>query len=481
MRSSSRERKSKIRGFRAWVSISLLVVFMSLPVCTSAAWYDIHWQYRKEIAIDSSKVTADLTSFPVLFYLLDPDLDDDAQFDGDDILFTAADGTTKLSHEIEQFNGTTGRLVAWVKIPNLSSSVSTKFYIYYGNLITSNQEDAANVWDANFRGVWHLHDDFLDSTPNANNGLNSGSTDNAAKIADGQDFDGWNDYVDVGSDPSIDNVFTGGGTFSAWIYPQGWGEVGLGRIGDKSFDASVTGGWSLQLDNDIPASVRTIKFEQGFSFHEGDWEASTDAISLNTWQYVVVTYNDGDALNDPSMYVNGISQPITETEIPAGIRQSDAFYGLRIGNRSGSTDRTFNGLIDEVRISANERSSDWIQTEYNNQNDPASFYIISVEEIGNYDPTIAAAIADTTVAEDSPPVDNYRDLNAVFTDIEEGGALSFTVTGNSNPALVNVAIDADSALDLSFVPDQNGSATIVIRATDSGALSVEDTFTVTVT
>ena len=38
----------------------------------------------------------------------------------------------------------------------------------------------------------------------------------------------------------------------------------------------------------------------------------------------------------------------------------------------------------------------------------------------------------------------------------------------------------DSTLDLAFGADQSGSATIVVRATDSGALTVDDTLVVTV-
>ncbi|UCG50789.1 MAG: hypothetical protein JSW58_11345 [Candidatus Latescibacterota bacterium] len=98
----------------------------------------------------------------------------------------------------------------------------------------------------------------------------------------------------------------------------------------------------------------------------------------------------------------------------------------------------------------------------------------------NDPPTVASAIPDTIVAEDSPPLDNYRDLNDVFDDVEDGSALSFSVVSNTNPSLVGVTIDADSALDLSITAGQNGSAAVVVRATDSGALAVEDTFVVTV-
>jgi uncharacterized repeat protein (TIGR01451 family) len=77
----------------------------------------------------------------------------------------------------------------------------------------------------------------------------------------------------------------------------------------------------------------------------------------------------------------------------------------------------------------------------------------------------------------SPPINDYRDLNDVFADGEDGSALTFTVQSNSNPGVVTAVIDpTDSTLDLSLVPGQRGVATIVIRATDSGSAFAEDTF-----
>ena len=55
-----------------------------------------------------------------------------ARDDGGDIYFTSSGGSTKLSHEIEKFDSSTGNLVAWVKVPNLSSSTDTILYMYYG-------------------------------------------------------------------------------------------------------------------------------------------------------------------------------------------------------------------------------------------------------------------------------------------------------------------------------------------------------------
>ena len=98
----------------------------------------------------------------------------------------------------------------------------------------------------------------------------------------------------------------------------------------------------------------------------------------------------------------------------------------------------------------------------------------------NTAPTVASAIPDTTVNENSSAIGNYRDLNAVFTDTEDGSALAFTIASNSNATLVTATIDADSTLDLSIAASTTGSATLVIRATDAGALFVEDTLVLTV-
>jgi hypothetical protein len=78
------------------------------------------WGNRKKITIDSSKVIADQTNFPVLINIVDQDLANRTQPDGDDIMFIASDETTKYNHEIESYDSSTGKLVAWVNITSLS-------------------------------------------------------------------------------------------------------------------------------------------------------------------------------------------------------------------------------------------------------------------------------------------------------------------------------------------------------------------------
>ena len=189
---------------------------------TAVAWVQCDYQYGKKITIQASQVTADQTNFPVLINLsADTELAASARNDGFDIRFTSDNGLTQLSHQIERFDGTTGELVAWVNVSNVSSSINTDIYLYYGNPTATNQEDADGVWDSNYIGVWHLDEiatgtlfEYRDSTTNENHG--TGGKDYGpyvpvqagGQIGYGQTFDGVNDFIDVASSGWYDANWT---------------------------------------------------------------------------------------------------------------------------------------------------------------------------------------------------------------------------------------------------------------------------------
>ena len=72
------------------------------------------------------------------------------------------------------------------------------------------------------------------------------------------------------------------------------------------------------------------------------------------------------------------------------------------------------------------------------------YAVVSFDAPNTGPPVVTSAIPDTTVDEDAP-LDNYVDLNVVFTDPDEGSALIFSIESNSNPGLLTASIDADSA------------------------------------
>ena len=96
-----------------------------------------------------------LTRFPVLVSVTDSDLRRSVSAAGADILFTSADGVTKLNYERELYSGNTGRLIAWVQVPTLSSSTDTAIYIYYGNPAASDS-NTPRAFGTAITSSWHI-------------------------------------------------------------------------------------------------------------------------------------------------------------------------------------------------------------------------------------------------------------------------------------------------------------------------------------
>ena len=206
------------------ISAPVLAAPRPAPV-VQISWYDANWPCRKPITIDHTQVEADLTGFPVLIRLgADADLAARAQDSGDDILFTDYSGG-ELNHEIEYFDGSTGELVAWVNVPNVSSTTDTLLYMYYGNAGAANQENPEAVWDADYVMVQHLEETsgtHFGSTQYANDGIPSGATagliqDAAGEMDGADDFSGDGDFIDVGTQASMD-IYGPGEDFSIFTW-----------------------------------------------------------------------------------------------------------------------------------------------------------------------------------------------------------------------------------------------------------------------
>ncbi|MHA2185076.1 MAG: DUF2341 domain-containing protein, partial [Promethearchaeota archaeon] len=120
---------------------------ISLPYRSSIPPNTRYFQYYKEITINHLQVSNDLTNFPLLISTYDSDLRTEVQADGDDIAFS--NDTDWLDHEIELFkqdyNSSHARLVTWIRIPSLSSSIDTKIYMYYGNLTMGSRQNPSGV------------------------------------------------------------------------------------------------------------------------------------------------------------------------------------------------------------------------------------------------------------------------------------------------------------------------------------------------
>jgi len=317
--------------------------------------------------------------FPMLVSLSAPWLrssslgGDIASAAGFDITFSSdRAGAQRLAHELEAYRSSAGELIAWVKLPELVPS--TTLYIHYGDTtISTSQENAAAVWSAGYAAVWHLAGDLRDST-GISPGKNSGSKDTTGRIERARQFDGCDDAVTFGSAATIDNVFATGGTAETWIRPTTWGGASRGRLFEKSDASSGSGmGWGISVDNHNVSAA--VMFGYGGTTSDGLWNSPPDSIPLDAWTHVAVVYDVTNAPTHPLIYLNGHEVAISVLQPLNGAVSFDDAYDLMIGTRFAA-DRTFDGVLDEMRLSTVPRTQSWLETAYRNQIDASAFYTV---------------------------------------------------------------------------------------------------------
>jgi len=326
-------------------------------------WYNASWLYRKKITIDYTKVAGTLVNFPVLIYISsDSDLSARARSDGYDILFTSADGKTKLNHERVTY--ATGTLQAWVKVPKLSSTKNTILYMYYGNSGASDQQNITGTWNPSHKAVYHFENSLLDSTSNNNDGSNNGSSNITGKtgLGSARDFDG-NDYILYPYNGSLN--ITSQVTVEVWVNlvdPTDNQKV-IANVND-----SINRGFMLAVQSDSLYPEVWDSSGTNYTFTSG-------TVPTGQWAYLVITCAaNGNLIG----YINGTqvnSIPFSENNI--GSNTDDMAIGA-----CSWTPRAFyvDGQIDEVRISNTIRSQNWITTCYNNQNSPTTFFSLGSEQ-----------------------------------------------------------------------------------------------------
>lgn len=374
--------------------ISVLTLFsLFTSNIFSQGWYNSSWLYRKTITIDYTKVGATgapHTNFPVLINITDADISSKARADGFDILFTSSDGTTKLNHERERYTSGTGNLVTWVQVPSLSSIAATDIYLYYGNSSSSDQQNAAGVWDSNFKGVWHLKEsgngtagEFKDGTSNVNNGQGGGGTPSqvptqtsSGKVDYANTFDGTSDYINIPYAVSL--AITGDITVGAWVNltstASSW--CYLGYHSSK---------YEFGFYNDAKPRFKP-RNNSGTYFEV----AASTAITTGSWHYIVGVLNGANVI----LYVDG-ALVTSRSDFTGSLAEGGTSKNLVFGGTS--TGKWLTGTIDEFHVSSSARSTGWIVTEYNNQNSPSTFYSVGPEVLPVELTSFSASLRNGTV------------------------------------------------------------------------------------
>jgi len=356
------------------------------------------FKYCKKITIDHTKVEADLTGYPFLFSSTDSKFKTVANggriqntalggangtvtVPADLVFSPNPDGSSKYDFEIEKYVPTTGELIAHIRLPAPSAVQDTVLYVAYGDpLVTTSQENVTAVWDANFKGVWHLQQTsgvYADSTANDNDSTTVQVTSRTAsgKIDGCPEFDGSDDYIERTNTPSL--AITGDLTIEAWVKADAFVDGKLQCIVTKD-QVDKQRAYELHTSWDSPTQ-KTFYFYIFKSVSVSTAVATYTRLSTGTWYYVVAVYDYiSDGNSKMRVYLNGV-QDVGENPNAVG-PMPNTTSPLQIGKRPWPGDPgVWDGLIDEVRVSASVRSAAYILTTYNNQSDPAAFYTLGGE------------------------------------------------------------------------------------------------------
>jgi len=202
----------------------------------------------------------------------------------------------------------------------------------------------------NNEAYYTLDNTLVDATGNGNDLTNYGGATytTSGKINGAYDFDGVDDYMDMGNSASLTlDSFT----LSSWIYVNDFssyhGIIGMGD-GTHFFEWFTLTDGTLYFEKDGSTRPKSI---------------TTNTLNTNTWYHVVLVYNATSQTGD--IYINGVEASYSTYQVGSGSSTIDGTTGNKyIGLRQGGTN-FFDGTIDEVSIWSRALSSSEVTELYN--------------------------------------------------------------------------------------------------------------------
>ncbi len=330
-------------------------VLMSLKASTSTGP-----PYHRSITIPFGNCgSADSTNFTVLIsgtytFLKSYPTGEVENASGYDVWFTSdAAGSTFLSWETVSWNGTTGAVEYWVKVPTLYSSASgvdTVIYIWTGDASKTTFQGGSTgaAYDADTMGVWHYPDGTTLSVASST-GLHNGTT--------------------VGTPVAVAGK-VGGGVSSNYS-TAGWQNNGISYTLFSSNTPTLSC-WVKLSDTTGYQTVAAVGSSSGVWMLNGkmDYYTTVDrvantSVGTGSWVHIAMTH-DGTNIR---FYYNGAADGV--------IANGSRSYQVDRTIKDTGAANTLRGSLDELRYSDVVRSASWILAEYNNQNSPSTFYTIS--------------------------------------------------------------------------------------------------------
>jgi hypothetical protein len=298
-----------------------------------------------------------------------------------DLIFCdAASAGNSLDYELVPgtYSATTGAGEYYVRIPTVSHTAATSFWMFYGNSsVSTSQQNVAGTWSNGYVSVFHggttstlsLADALTTNTMTnsgtvAATGINGGgigfsSTNTAQKTSptglptsnNARTIEAWT-FVTTAPSATNNSVFAGYGNLSACSNTATY------LFASYNTYAGCSPNWFVEYSvcNDA------------VGFH---------AVETGGWHQIATALDAGNNNGQTRAYYDGVAQTVgtchqgsTSNTINTGSPAS-----LFVGNPAGVSLPAGN-IVEEKRYSNVARSTDWIKTGYNTQSSPADFAIM---------------------------------------------------------------------------------------------------------
>lgn len=344
-----------------------------------------HFTYYTAFTVNASLVPATQTDFPVVIKTTLPRLKTISNggrvsnASGYDIRpFSDSSLQVPLTYKLVFYDAATGEIEIWIKVPSLTTT--TVIYLGYGSdLYTSDSSDFA-TWNSNYTAAFPFaNGTTLDLTNAANFNQFSPTTTTGTPTASVGQIDGGLD-IGVGDRcrGTAGPAYASGTPYTISL----WGKSTVATLKQAIVVGDVAGSAGFNW----PANGNVFQ-----GFHQRSSLAfvllnSVSTLTSGTWYHIAQTYD----LANVRLYINGALEVTS-----ASVTTQNPGTGISIGHFLD-----WIGIMDQLHLSNVARSLTWLQTEYNNQLAPDTFWSHGDEvHIGSYEFTIRATDSRDNFAE----------------------------------------------------------------------------------
>jgi autotransporter-associated beta strand protein len=396
---------------------------------------------------------------------------------GADLRFTDGGQTRLLNYEIETWSTNTNSYV-WVQLPGLASSTTTVWAMWGNASAATAPAYTTNgaTWSEGYVGVWHLGEtsgEYRDST-----GTNPGTLVDANSSS----ARGTNSLIGRGI------KFIGGGGEPDFI--QIANESNFKLYSNLTLLAWVKGvsgdDWSPWVSKRGEGQGYALRHRAGGA---PDWctrGTTTDeqfgpSINSTDWHFIAGSLSSGST-KTKRLFIDGAVA--AEASVTGAI--VDTPDQLLIGARTNGASYS-GGIIDEVRVSRIERSTNWVWAEFQNSGSNGAFNCYGSVSGGPEIGVLGTNLASITDGSGSTSVALGTDFGAITLAMGARSDRIFTITNSGNATLTLsgspiISLSGAAANDFSLIagptrtnltPGQTATFTVRFQPSATGTRAAQ--------